>query len=42
MILLGLGFAGIKIGICCDFDWDMLGFGLGCTRIGIALYWDWD
>jgi hypothetical protein len=42
MIGLGLGYAGINIGICWDCDWDMLGFGLGCTRIGIALYWDWD
>jgi hypothetical protein len=42
MIGLGLGYAGIKIGIRRDCDWDMLGFGLGYTRIGIALCWEWD
>jgi hypothetical protein len=40
MIGLGLGYAGIKIGICWDKDLDML--GLGYVGIGIGICWDWD
>jgi hypothetical protein len=42
MLGLGLGYAGIWIGIYSDKDCVMLGLGLRYTRIGIAICWDWD
>jgi hypothetical protein len=37
MIGLGLGYAGIKIGIRRDCDWDILGLGLRYAGIGIEI-----
>jgi hypothetical protein len=37
MLVLGLRYAGIGIGICGDRDWDMLGLGLLYARIGIEI-----
>jgi hypothetical protein len=40
MLGLGLGYAGIRIGTC--WDWDMLGLELGYGWIAIEICWDWN
>jgi hypothetical protein len=39
---LRLGYAGIGIEICWDWDRDMLGLGLRYAGIGIGIWLDWD
>jgi hypothetical protein len=39
---LGLVYAGIRIGICWDWNFDMIGLGLGFAGIKIGICWDWD
>jgi hypothetical protein len=49
MLLVELEYAGFRIGICWDRDWDkmerdldLLGLELLYAGIGIAIFWDWD
>jgi hypothetical protein len=44
MLGLGLEYAGIRIGICWDWDCNILGLVLGLeyAGIGIGICWDWD
>jgi hypothetical protein len=37
MLGLGLGYARVGIGICLDYNWDMVGLGLGYAGIGIEI-----
>jgi hypothetical protein len=40
MLDSGLGYAGIGIRICWNWDNDMLELGLGYAGIGIRICWD--